>query len=253
MTPSPQLVELVARWAPLWAGEAEVIRAYLDDPARTPARDRRWIVHQAYKEYWDGYAAVLARLHAQVGSPDVEAAEELAEVLAEELAHYRAFVALHEALGPDPAGPLTPERARREGPWPENDALRALRAAHRQAHGPLGARAQWLSEGGYVALYREGARLAGRGGFDEAVAHACTAVLEDEIDHMLEGLRGLEEAGLSPDDWQTLGRIVHEQLAQRIRMRHAQFDAPVGPERLEALCRGEADPMPFDWVRAGRA
>jgi hypothetical protein len=51
--PSPQLEELVKAVAPLFAGEAEVMRTYWTSPVRTPETDRLWLLRQSRKEVWD--------------------------------------------------------------------------------------------------------------------------------------------------------------------------------------------------------
>jgi len=252
---SPALRRLIADNAVLWAGEAEVIRTYWDSPVRTRETDRTWIFHQAYKEFWDGFAPAartLAEGWEQVdeGWPRAEALG-AAAVARDELAHYAAFADLYEWVR-DPEGPpLSPTALRERGNWPENKALGRLRAAHCEAWGPLGARAQQLTEGGYVVLYREGSALVERGGLDGAIAAACRVVYEDEIDHMISGLAGIEEAGLSEADWDCLAELTTAQCRQRIRMRDAQFGHPVAPARLQALLEGAVEPQAFDWKRAG--
>jgi len=249
---SGSLVRLIAANAPYWAGEAEVVRTYFASATRTAQTDRTWVLHQAYKEYWDGYVPVL-RVLAADETADPGRTSELVDVLRDELNHYEWFAGLYDELAPDGQPGLDPGRLQREGPWVENTALGALRAAHREQHGDIGRRAQWFTEGGYVTLYREGRLLAGRGGIDEHVASVCAKVYEDEFDHMLSGIAGLDQLGLSESDWQRLQTLTVAQLRLRIRMRNAQFSQPLSPGRIDALCEGAAEPAPFDWVRAGLA
>ena len=51
--PSEKLISLVGTVAPLFAGEAEVIRTYWTSPIRTKETDRLWLLRQARKEVWD--------------------------------------------------------------------------------------------------------------------------------------------------------------------------------------------------------
>jgi hypothetical protein len=230
------MIDLHAR---LWAGEALVVRSYFESPRRTRASDLVWIERQAFKELVDGVLAMRAR-------------GERAETVAAELAHYRVFTDLHASLrGPDDA-PIDGDALQRCGDWPENAALRALRAAHIERHGGLGQRALRFTEGGCATLFAEGAKLRGRGGGDDAIAAACERILEDERGHMLEGLRGIEREARSNAEWSTFGAIGAEQLRARIRMRNAQFGHLLSPERVAALCAGACEPLAFDFEEAAR-
>jgi len=231
------MIDLHAR---LWAGEALVVRSYFESPRRTRASDLVWIERQAFKELVDGVVAMRAR-------------GESADTIAAEVAHYRVFVELHESLrGPDDA-PIDDDSLRVHGDWPENVALRALRAEHIARHGDLGQRALRFTEGGCATLFAEGARLRGRSAADDAIAKACERIFEDERGHMLEGLRGLEREARGAADWSTLAEIGAAQLRARIHMRNAQFGHPLAPDRIAELCAGACEPLPFDFDSAVRA
>lgn len=230
------MIDLHAR---LWAGEALVVRSYFESPRRTRASDLVWIERQAFKELVDGVVAMRAR-------------GESAETIAAELEHYRVFTKLHDELrGPDDA-PIGGDALRIHGDWPENAALRALRAEHIARHGDLGQRALRFTEGGCATLFAEGAALRGRGGADDAIAAACERILEDERGHMLEGLRGIEREARSNAEWSTLAEIGAAQLRARIHMRNAQFGRPLPPDRIAALCAGSCEPLAFDFDEAAR-
>ncbi len=247
------LRELVAANAVWWAAEAEVIRTYWDAPHRTVETDRRWALRQAYKELWEGYLVAVRALAADLDALDAgvpgEAASGWLRMADDELRHYQAFIGLYATLGGEPPSSVMALRA--AGEWPENAALMALRAEHRAADARLGRWAQRFTEGGYCALYREGMAIAARGGRDAAIAEACAAVYEDEIDHMGGALRALAGQGLRAADWDVLIAMSTAQCRQRVRMRQAQLTEPVGPERLEVLLRGACAPQSFDWRRAG--
>ena len=146
---------------------------------------------------------------------------------------------------------LDPEVLKVEGDWDENRALARLRATHKLAHGALGERAQRFTEGGYCTLYAEGRKLAGRGAVDDAIARACARVYDNEVDHMLKGIAGLEGAPLDERAWALLIRLTTEQCSSRIRMRNAQLSHPVTKAREDELCAGLGDPVEFDYERAG--
>jgi hypothetical protein len=247
-----ELRRLIDRSARLWAGEAEVARSYFSSPARSRGSDLRRIARQAYKELWDGVAVQVARLEralAGEAGAGADALADAAELLRSELSHYRLFAELHEALRASGGAPLS-LASLRAWAWPENDALGRLRAKHVTRHGELGRRAMRFTEGGYATLFAEGRKLRGRGGFDELVAAACERLYDDEFEHMLGGIAGLDLAELGAPEWATLEALVAEQLRARIRMRDAQFEQPVSRERLEALCEGACEPLPFDYARA---
>lgn len=220
------LGRLLEATEPYRAGEAQVVRGWFDSPRRTPEGDRLWIRRQAYKEVWDGCRPALRTLErafAGAAAFDPDALLHVVDDLRDELVHFRDFAALHVAAGGEPLDPM------RLGSWPENDALAHLRAEHRRVHGLLGERASRLTEGGFATLYREGRALAGRGGLDDRIAEVCARVYDDEIRHMEDGLRDLE-------DTEPLIPLVLAQLRLRIRMRSAQFGHPLPAARLEALC-----------------
>ena len=51
MALSPELQRLIEVSAPLWAGEAEVVRTYWTSPVRTLETDLLWIRRQCSKEF----------------------------------------------------------------------------------------------------------------------------------------------------------------------------------------------------------
>jgi hypothetical protein len=251
-----ELRRLIERSARLWAGEAEIVRSYFGSPARSVASDLRWIARQAYKELWDGVAVQLGRLErALAGAPGAgaDALSDAAELLRSELSHYRLFADLHEALRGTGDPPLALADLRAAWSWPENDALRRVREAHVARHGELGRRAMRFTEGGYATLFDEGRRLRGRGGADDRIAEVCERLHGDEFEHMLAGIAGIELDSLAREDWVRLEELVVEQLRARLHMRDAQFEHPVGRDRLEALCAGACEPLAFDYARAERS
>jgi hypothetical protein len=253
MTIDPRIVSLIDRCERLWAAEAEVARTYWDSPIRTEETDRLWLLRQMYKELVDGALPSLvwtSDWFDRIGEPGsrAEFLEEV-DVLREEFIHYMAFAEVFEALSG-----RTPDAAtlKRDGSWPENDTLQALRARHRRDHGALGLRAHRFTEGGYCTLYAEGMALEARGGVDAQIARACALVYQDEFGHMLRGIAKLGEANdaLSDADWEVLEELVVDQLRHRILMRNAQFSGPMPPDRLAAIMNGACDPLPFDYERA---
>jgi hypothetical protein len=252
--PTKALVELIDANAPLWAGEAEVFRTYWDWAGRTRATDLQWLARQCYKELFDGFVPRLDQL--QSDFPRIErqldrrTLLEGAEAVYDELAHYCAFADAYDEIRTGGAS-LDFDVLRSSGNWPENAELGSLRAEHRRRYGDIGVRAQAFTEGGYCTLYREGMQLRGRGGADDAIAAACSVVYDDEWDHMLTGIVGLEDQGLEQAAWDLLLALSVEQMRSRVRMRNAQFGRPLPEERLAEIDAGRIDPLPFDYARAG--
>lgn len=264
MNAKSEIETLVAAAAPLWAGEAEVVRSYLNSPRRSTATDLVWLERQCFKEFWGTGANKYDRGGAFVGVmkyllgrqteidrgfPRGEVLDVL-EGLKAEFSHYCAFADVYDAIRPRGTPPINPEALTS---WAAEDALASLRHGHQDRHGAVGLRACNFTEGGYCSLFDEGRKLKGRGGIDDKIAAACAAVYDDEFEHMLRGIVDIGEEGFTPADWALMRRLVVEQLRHRIRMRNEQFSFPLSEARIEAIERGEIEPTRFDYARAGLA
>jgi hypothetical protein len=250
---SDGLQRLIRANEPYWGGEAEVIRTYWHWSERTVETDRKWLIHQIYKEYWDGILPPLEALQRALPGASTKSGRHrlltVAEVLHEEVEHFAMFADLYRELeGEDYA--LSPEELKQRGRWLENDRLMELRRRHAEASPDLGRRAYQFTEGGYCALFAEGMALGGGGSIDAAIAEVCRRIYEDEFNHMLLGIIQGDDVQLSDSDWDTLVEYTVEQMKMRILMRNAQFSEAVPPHRLEQLLNGEADPIPFDYEAA---
>ena len=246
---------------PLWAGEAEVVRTYWTSPKRTVETDVLWMRRQCFKEFWGSgvgkydrggvVPGQLKRLADRVLEIDTKLdrheALEVLDGIRAEFSHYCAFADLHDAIRPAGTPKIEPQKLE---PWPEEDALTALRFKHQAEHGALGMRACKLTEGGYCTLFSEGMALQGKGGLEGRIADACAKVYDDEFEHMLAGVAGIAQENLQDEDWALLERLAVEQLRQRIRMRNAQFSLPLSEERIQAIYRGDIQPLRFDFERA---
>jgi hypothetical protein len=241
-----------------------VVRTYWTSPKRTLDTDLLWLSRQCFKEFWGSgvskydrggvFLGVMKKLLAQASEIDVtldrhEVLDVLEGVKAE-FSHYCAFADIYDALRPAGTKRLNPQMLE---PWPEEDALTALRYRHQDLHGAIGMRACKFTEGGYCALFSEGKALRGQGGVEDKIAAACTIVYEDEFGHMLAGIADIGDEDLGAADWKLLGELVVAQLQLRIRMRNAQFGNPLSEQRVAAIFRGEIEPARFDYQRAGLA
>jgi hypothetical protein len=142
---------------------------------------------------------------------------------------------------------MTPDELLTAGAWAENDQLIALRKAHLEESEDIGLRATSFSEGGYCALFSEGMKLAGRGGFDDALADVCRRIYDDEFSHMLLGILETDNEQLSDKEWAMLQRFTVAQMKQRVVMRNAQFSHPVPDQRVQELLEGKVEPVVFDF------
>jgi hypothetical protein len=250
---SDGLLRLIEANEPYWGAEAEVIRSYWNSPVRTPESDRKWLVHQIYKEYWDGILPPLELFRASLSDISHKQGRDtlrtLAEVLYEEVGHFALFAELYRQLTGSEYS-LTADALKEQGSWPENHDLMALRQRHKNASPALGLRAHRFTEGGYCALFTEGMALRGRGPAEDAIAEVCRKIYDDEFNHMLLGITGQDDLELSEPDWDTLVQFTNEQMKARIVMRNAQFSYPVDGKKLQSLLRGEAPPVTFDFASA---
>jgi hypothetical protein len=246
-----ELYALIDANARMWAGEAEVFSTYFASPERDTATDAVWIARQCYKELFDGVIARVVRLSqpAHIDTASTLATRALADPVAlDELTHYIAFAAAYETCA---GADASPDGQGIGSDWPENAALRSLRAQHRAHYGELGARAQEFTEGGYCTLYRAGMDLRGGSAIDQVIAAACEIVFDDEWGHMLHGIADLSDTSTTAEQWRTLQSLTVAQGRLRIRMRNAQFGYPVPAGRVAELETGAAQPLGFDFRRAG--
>ena len=76
---------------------------------------------------------------------------------------------IYDHIRPDGVPPINPGQFEA---WTKEDEYRALRRRQLAEHGAIGRRACQFTEGGYCTLYRERARLRGRGGVEDLIAAA---------------------------------------------------------------------------------
>lgn len=264
MALSSNLQELISVSAPLWAGEAEVVRTYWDSDIRTVDTDLLWIRRQCSKEFngtgigeyknMGVFLGPLTELLQIFPKIDVDVDRhyvlELMETLQDEYSHYVAFADVYDQIKPDGVPPMDPHKL---DTWDEDVVLTKMRHDHIATHGDLGVRASRFTEGGYCTLFREGMLLKGRGEAEDLIADACAKVFEDEFGHMLEGIMGLDDEGWSGEDFKLMGRLVVDQLRARVRMRNSEFSFPLSEDRVQAIYAGDIEPERFDFERAEAA
>ena len=257
-----KLRRLIDANAPLWAGEAEIVRTYWTSPKRTRQTDKLWLKRQCWKEYvgvakFPGTALEVSMctelasdLKEMVPKLDISVdRHELRELLDKvhaEFTHYCLFADIYDSL-------LEPGEKKINANeleiWPEEDALAKYRNQIR-VDKPKFARATGFTEGGYCTLYSEGAKLRGRAGVDGRIGRACQKVFSDEWGHMMWGIVGTDIDDLNGPDWRELIDITCEILRLRLFMRNAQFEHPVSDKRMTEILAGKIEPMPFDYAKA---
>lgn len=258
---STQLRGLITAAAPLWAGEAEVVRTYWDSPVRSRETDLLWMRRQCSKEFNGTGIGEYKNLGVFLGPlteirevfPDIDAGTDrhhvlgLIETLHDEFEHYVLIADIYDQVHRSDDPPMA---AHELETWPEDRALADLRHKHLHEHGAIGKRACVFTEGGYCSLFREGRALMGRGGIEDMIATAFTRIYEDEFGHMLAGIVGLDAEGLADDQWVLMEELTVAQLRQRILMRNSQFSFPLADARIEAIYAGDIEPAAFDFEKA---
>lgn len=261
MAASRKLRELIEVNAPLWAGEAEIVRTYWNSPKRTIETDRLWLKRQCWKEYaglgdskgetMGMVSDLIPRLQDMVPRLDLELDRhellELMEKVYVEYKHYCLFSDIYDSIREPGTAKLN---ANKLTPWPEEEALASRRRTVKKSHGEIGWRATDFTEGGYCTMYSEGAKLKGRPGVDGRIGAACQIVFDDEFGHMMHGVLGIDDAGLTDGDWKELTQLTMEQLRLRIYMRNAQFSHPLSEERIKEILAGKIEPIKFDFEKA---
>lgn len=260
---STNLRRLIEANAPLWAGEAEIVRTYWTSPMRTRDTDKLWLKRQCWKEYvgvamFPGetedvalVTGLAATLREQVPQLDItvdrhDLRDEIEKVYAE-FTHYCLFADIYDSL----LAPGEPRiNANQLTVWPEEDALAKFRAKIRKGSNARLARATGFTEGGYCTLYSEGAKLKGRPGVDSQIARACQKVFDDEFGHMMHGVVGVDMNDMSAADWAELTDATCAILRLRLHMRNAQFSHPVSDQRMREILAGKIEPTEFDYARA---
>ena len=248
--------------APLWAGEAEIVRTYWTSPLRNRETDKLWLKRQCWKEYvgvakFDGPTLdvamptemisdlkdMLPKLDISVNRHDVR---ELLDKVHAEFTHYCLFADIYDGLLEKGEPKI---RANELMVWPEEDALAKYRN-HIRVDLPKYGRATGFTEGGYCTLYSEGAKLQGRPGLDGRIGKACQKVYDDEFGHMMWGILGTDTDDLSAAEWKELTEITCEILRLRLHMRNTQFSHPVPESRMKEIFAGKIKPIEFDYQKA---
>ena len=269
MTFSPELQRLIDISAPLWAGEAEVVRTYWTSPVRTLDTDLLWIRRQCSKEFNGSGIGEYKNMGVFMGPltelqeifPKIDTGEhdsvsrhyvlELMDTLKDEYEHFCLFSDVYDRIKPTDTPTMNPHKLET---WDEDMSLTKLRHNNIAEYGKLGVRASRFTEGGYCTLFREGMSAADIGGeFDMAnklIAAACKEIFKDEFGHMLEGIAGLDREGWTSDEFELMENLVVGQLKHRVRMRNAEFSFPLSEDRVTEIFGGNIEPEPFDYSAA---
>lgn len=258
---SENLRHLIDLNAPLWAGEAEIVRTYWTSPIRTVETDKRWMRLQCWKEFGGnpdhktaggGRLTVLEQqLHDMVPQLEItvdrdELREELEKAVVE-YTHYCLYASVYDKL----RAPGEPKlSAANLEVWKEEADKAAHGRAMRKNNGRVGPLAGEFCEGGYCTLFSEGMKLRGRPGIDGEIGIISQRIYDDEFGHMMHGVVGIDRAGLTAEEWKVLERLTVEHSTHRIYMRNAQFGHPLSDERVKEIIAGKIEPLAFDYAKA---
>jgi len=69
---------------------------------------------------------------------------------------------------------------------------------------------------------------------------------------MLTGIIGIDDEGLSDEQFVLLEKLVVEQLEKRIPGRNVQLSKPLCEDRVAAIAAGDIEPIQFDYEKAER-
>jgi hypothetical protein len=261
MPVSENLKRLIDANAPLWAGEAEIVRSYWTSPVRSRDNDKLWLKRQCWKEYagvgdsegdtMGMISDLVVQLKRDVPRLDITLdrhdLKDLLEKVYVEYTHYCLFADIYDTLR-DKDEPIL--NANTLAPWPEEEALASIRRIFRATRGKAARRASNFTEGGYCTMYSEGAALRGKPGVDGRIGTACQKVYDDEFGHMMYGVLGVDEEGFTKADWDEMHQITTEQLRLRLYMRNAQFSHPLPESRIKEIIAGKIEPIRFDFKKA---
>ena len=256
MDTAERVRKLVHNASYYWAGEAEVVRTYWTSPVRTIETDMLWLARQCFKEFWGGGVSwrdkeglflgniktILAQIPEIDKTVDRHEIKDALEGLWAEFSHYCAFADVYDTIRPAGTPKLNPSVLR---PWPEEDAITALRHSHMEKYGAIGLRACKFTEGGFCTLFSAGMSVKGKGGVYDVIADACQKVYEDEFDHMLIGIADIHDENFTDAEWDLLWDLSKLQLEHRIPLRNAQFSFPMSQARVQEIYEGKIDPLPI--------
>jgi hypothetical protein len=242
-----ELARLGARY---WAGEAEIVAAFFDQP-RSKEEHIRWLRLQVYKEmYGSGLLAnpggiiqgLVQRLQDQF--PRSESREgrqtfsRTAMVLQQEFDHFMRFADLLEEISGEE---IRFEELKRYQ-MPEDRGLQEVRSRFRESAGDLAEAAIDFTEGGRSAIFWVGMKQKGDE-FLDGVARVCNRVFTDELEHQEHGAGEVAAVAKTEEDWARVGEMVEAICQQRLRMRNEMFGFPVTGERLQEIAQGKIEPL----------
>jgi len=242
------------------AGEAEVVRAYFEQPHSMDDHVDvllRQMGREIQTANWLNRAQhMLDELEVTV---DRHALADILEQIAEETEHYVLLADLAEwaagrKLGRDDLrryevyarwDPMAPPDKLSNAHLPEaNRMLEVGHAMMDEVGYELGNEIGRLSEGGGGGAFIECTRLTGDE-FRERLAAAMARIVKDEMHHGPERIDGFARNWIrSEDDLTTAARWLRTFMAQHLRVRNEIWRYSLPPERLAAIDRGEVTPAP---------
>jgi hypothetical protein len=254
--------ELVAKYA---AGEAEIARAYFEQP-RTREEDLLWMKHQAGRELGRVYqlaTEIDGRLATLKTTNDRAALTESFQKAIEELNHFNLVTEILEWMSgkaadlaelrrydlfhPDPSAPANEANIRLAETYREIDAR--IAELGNPAWAPL-VQDQGLLEGGGNGFFYVASQLQG-GEREERIARAMRVTLEDEVDHGPAHIVELEQLVQSEEDLVLVKELIRKLGDARLRYRNEEFSQALTAARLQEIMDGEIEPLELFYQQSG--
>lgn len=242
------------------AGEAEVARAFFSRP-RPLEQHIRWLREQVSRELRNLREISAGELTDQVERVDRGFARE--DIVAElrehylETRHYAMLADLLEGISGTLVDWKELDAQKRTADWSVSNHQNGLVQRRQQewrSISPLHAAAGGFNSGGAGSLAFGMIGLEG-GIYEELLAETGKMVIHDEMAHgfVLGRRHPLYSLVETEADARTALEIVREYSTIRLEGRNFQFGYPLSEERVEAIVRGEIEPLTLDILQAAYA
>jgi hypothetical protein len=234
------MTSVVARAAPYWAGEAEVVRSYFSRP-RTRDQDLFWLSAQAYKEArpFRNLPEHLQEEFLRTGvAQSHQNGNDTAQRIVEETRHFRLLADLIATCFGVRVS-LTDTVL-----LPEDRRLQELRATMRAHGGELERAAVAFTEGGGGAMFQVLSQLTG-GEVERKIASVFRIIAQEEIPHGPMEIHAIARRAKSEADWERARIIVQRISRQRVLMRNEMFGFPLSSVRVQEIDAGQIQPWPL--------
>jgi hypothetical protein len=250
------MVEIEDTAARFRAGEAEVARAFFSRP-RPLEQHVRWLKEQVSRELRNLREISAGELVDQVNRVDRGFSRE--DIVAElrehylETRHYAMLADVLEGISGQPVDWKELDAQKRTADWSVSNHQNAQEQKRRQqwsSISPLHGAAGSFNSGGAGSVAFGMVGLEG-GMYEELLAETGKMVIHDEMAHgfVLGRRHSLYTLVETIDDARTAVEVIREYSTIRLKGRNFQFGYPLSEERVEAIVRGEIEPLTLDTLQ----